>query len=172
MDWRLRDTDVSEEILRKLEQGLETLRELLDQQFNALFEDYLKRLDSEIIKDPSNEKLIDKNSALACDLHSHKLVMYRNFHLQDISPSVAKTLVDSFVYLTTRHTWNKSTKEGSRLLMPETELFELLQVHQRRMVRWLPSCKQGVLDEVMQTALQISSSLTGSLAMNAEMLDN
>ena len=39
------------------------------------------------------------------------------------------------------------------------------------MVRWLGSCRQGVLDEVMQTALQVSSSLTGSFKTSADILD-
>ena len=128
MDAPLRETDVSEETLQKLTDGRAELRTLLHGQFSVLFEDYLRKLDSDITKDPTNEKLIDRNSRLACDLHSHKLLLYRNYHVDEITDSVAKTLVGSFVYLTTRHTWNKATAEGNRLNMPETELYELLQV--------------------------------------------
>ena len=141
-------------------------------QFNPLFEDYLRRLDAETTKDPTNEKLIDRNSRLACDLHSHKLLLYRNYHTVDLTSSVGKTLVGSFVYLTTRHTWNKSTTEEARLGVPETELYELLQVMRRRLVNWLADQRQGITDEVMQTALQVSSSLTGSFKASAEVLDS
>eukprot|EP01038_Epipyxis_sp_PR26KG_P004031 gene4031-5768_t len=172
IDWPLRESEVSDETLQKLIEGRNSLRELLHEQFNPLFEDYLRRLDAETSKDPNNERLIDRNSRLACDIHSHKLLFYRNYHPEDITNDVAKTLVGGFVYLTTRHTWNKSTTEGARLSMPETELYELLQISRRRLVEWIGSCRQGVLDEVMQTALQVSSSLTGSFKASAEILDN
>jgi hypothetical protein len=172
IDCPLRETDISDEVLSQLREGQQEVRDLLDMQYHPLFEDYLRRLDVEVAADPTNEKLIDRNSALACDLHSHKLLLYRNYHEFEFKPSVATTLVGSFVYLTTRHTWNKSTTEGARLNMPETELYELLQVTRRRLVAWLSTCKQGVLDEVMQTALQVSSSLTGSLKASAEVLDS
>jgi hypothetical protein len=172
VDAPLRDVEVTDEILVKLIEGRTTLREIMSLQFDALFEDYLRRLDSQIAKDPTNENLIDVNSRLACDLHSHKLLMYRNYHPDCITPNVAKTLVGSFMYLTTRHTWNKATVESARLQMPETELYELLQVQRRRLVMWANNCKQGVLDEIMQTALQVSSSLTGSLKTSATILDN
>jgi hypothetical protein len=101
-------------------EGRVTLRDLLHKQINPLFEDYLKRLDAEIVKNPNDEKMIDRNSRLgknidyrnfsvlilkfylACDLHSHKMLIYRNYHVEDMNADVAKTLVGSFVYLTTR----------------------------------------------------------------------
>jgi thiol-disulfide isomerase/thioredoxin len=172
IDWPLRDSDVNAETLQKLKSGLENVREILHTQFAPLLEDYLKRLDLETSKDPTNETLIDRNSRLACDLHSHKLLMYRNYHDFQYTPDIAKTLLGSFVYLTTRHTWNKSTVEGSRLQMPETQIYELLQVNRRRMITWLSQCRQGILDEVMQTVLQVSSSLTGSFKASAAILDD
>jgi hypothetical protein len=66
---------------------------------------------------------IAANSRFACDLHSHKLVLFRNTGGRDEelnNMTCAKTLAGSFVYLTTRHTWNKATRERGRLLMPET----------------------------------------------------
>eukprot|EP01033_Poteriospumella_lacustris_P010457 gene10460-7435_t len=172
IDWPLRDSDVNAETLTKLKEGLDSVRELLHTQFAPLLEDYLKRLDMETSKDPTNETLIDRNSRLACDLHSHKMLMYRNYHDFQYTPDVAKTLLGSFVYLTTRHTWNKSTVEGPLLQMPETEIYELLQVNRRRLITWLGQCRQGILDEVMQTVLQVSSSLTGSFKASAAILDD
>lgn len=172
IDWPLREADISSESLTQLQEGRIELRELMHSQFNPLLEDYLRRLDAEVLADPNNEKLIDRNSRLACDLHSHKLLLYRNYHEQDISPPIAMVLMGSFIYLTTRHTWNKSTlTESGRLTMPETELYELLQVQRRRLVTWIGQCRQGILDEVMQTALQVSSSLTGSFKTSADILD-
>ena len=135
-------------------------------------QDYLRRLDQEILDDPTNEELIDRNSKFACDLHSHKLLLYRNHTESELNERVAKVLLGSFIYLTTRHTWNKATKEGARLKMPETELYELLQVQRRKLVTWMNNCKQGILDSVMQTSLQVSSSLTGSMKASAVVLDD
>lgn len=170
--WPIRDSEISPEVLDSIKNGLQTVRGILVDQYASLFEDYLKRLDAEITKDPTNEKLIDRNSRLSCDLHSHKLLLYRNFHVIDYTPTVAKNVLGSFVYLTTRHTWNKSTAEGKRLQMPETQIYELLQVSRRRMTTYLSSCRQGTLDDIMQTVLQVSSSLTGSFKASAALLDN
>jgi hypothetical protein len=171
IDWPMREAEVSPDTLAVLKEGRAELRELLTGQFHPLFEDYLRRLDSETVNDPTNECLIDRNSRLACDLHAHMLLLYRNHLADDMSASVAKVIIGSFIYLTTRHTWNKVSKEELRIHLPETELYSLLQVQRRRVVEWLKSCKQGILDEVMQTALQVSSSLTGSFKASADILD-
>jgi len=173
LDGPYRDCVVNTETIQLLKTGRQELRNLLDGSFSPLFEDYLLKLDQEISKNPTNEKLLDRNSRMACDLHSHKLLLYRNYHVKEMSQQVAQTLIGGFVYLTTRHTWNKSTAEGSRLQMPETELYELLQVQRRRLLTWLGnSCSQGLLDEIMQTALQLSSSFTGSFRTSALVLNN
>jgi hypothetical protein len=81
----------------------------------VLFEDYLKRLDEETRKDEHNEKLIDRNSRLAADLHAVMLLAYRSTRQDEYTPQVARGIVGSFVFLTTRHTWNKCTREeGAR----------------------------------------------------------
>ena len=107
IDWPLRESDVSDEVLEKLQEGRTALRELLHDQFHALFEDYLRRLGLETEDDPTNEKLISRNSRLACDLHAHVLLIYRNYREQHLTATAVKTIVGSFIYLTTRHTWNK-----------------------------------------------------------------
>ena len=196
--------------------GLDALHRVLDEEVNTLFDDYLRRLDLETNNATSKtgsdktstsedgghkmEKLIDLHSRLACDLHSHKLLLYRNVEEAKLTQPMVKTMLGSFVYLTTRHTWNKTSlvstsfysstafittgpnaasastmaalkksgaakqgfAEGGRLQMPETEIYECLQVTRRRVINWLRQCTQGPLDDVMQTVLQISSSITGS----------
>lgn len=171
--WHLRDLDVSEETFAKLQKGRTELRHLLHKQFNELFEDYLKKFDSQISSEPTNQKLIDRNTRLACDLHAHKLLFRRNFNEADMDFDAAKTLVGSFVFLTTRHVWNRHTKDGERIRVPETELYQLLQSQRRRLISWIASKGQKDLDTVMQTALQVSSSLVGSSRSNAspEQLD-
>lgn len=170
-DWPLREADVAPETMTQLLEGRKALRDLLQTQFHNLFKDYLRRLDYETSNDPTNEKLIDRNSRLACDFHAHMLLIYRNYHEVDMTSEIAKTLIGSFIYLTTRHTWNKVVKEELRMHLPETELYALLQVQRRRIVSWLAQLRQGILDEVMQTALQVSSSLTGSFKTKSDVLD-
>jgi hypothetical protein len=167
----MREADVSPETLTVLKEGRAELRELLTGHFHPLFEDYLRRLDYETVNDPTNECLIDRNSRLACDLHAHMLLIYRSHMPDALTADVTKVIIGSFIYLTTRHTWNKVMKEELRIHLPETELYSLLQVQRRRVVEWLKYCKQGILDEVMQTALQVSSSLTGSFKASADILD-
>lgn len=171
LSWFLRIRKFDDNMLKTLKEGRESIRDLLQNQIHPLFQDYLSRLDSETSKDPANEKLIDLNSRLASDLHAHMLLIYRNYHESDINSDVIKTLLGSFIYLTTRHTWNKVVAEELRLNLPETELYSLLQVQRRRIITWLSRCRQGVLDNVLQTVLQVSSSLTGNLKTSSEILD-
>lgn len=169
-NWPLRGLDILD--LEKLKKGLVDLRVILASQFNTLFEDYLHRLHVESVGDPTNETLVDRNSRLACDLHSHKLLLFRNYETEEFSEVVADTLLGSTIFLTTRHTWNKTTKDGPVLQIPETELYEIVHYTRRKLITWLAGCKQGILDHVMQTALQVSSSITGSFKVSAATMDN
>ena len=155
VDAKLRDLHVCKETLQKLIDGRTIIRSLLHDKFSELFEDYLRRLNNDTVDAPTDEKLIDRNSRLACCLHTHKLLLYRNYHQHELTACIAKTLVGSFVYLTTRHTWNKtnglekdkeSTTTGrSCPVIPETSLYELLTVQRRRILSWVSSCRQGVV---------------------------
>ena len=69
-----------------------------------------------------DKEVLDANIRFACDLHAHNLLLFRTLTLREMSLDRAMTIVCSTVYLQTRHTWNR------RLLMvPETEVFEVLQ---------------------------------------------
>ena len=162
----LRGVEVSDECLDELTAGLTTLRRLMQGQVAPLIEEYLVKLDRQTTASPGDEALIDRNSRLSCDLHAHRLLLYRNVHLDELeteeSQGVVTTTLSSFLYLTTRHTWNKAARAHGKLLVPEHELYELLQVIRRRMIRWVQHQPQGGVDKCLQTALQVSSSTTGS----------
>lgn len=166
-----RDLEVTPDCLEKLKQGREMLRRRLLVDFDELFEDYLRRLDSETKRDPSNEQLIDRNSRLAADLHAIKILFHRNTKPEEYTDVTARALIGSFVFLTTRHTWNKAMRSTGRILVPETELYEVLQIQRRRLIYYCRSLQQGPLDSILQSALQISTSTTGSLRANAEVVD-
>ena len=168
----LRDVEVSADCLAKLRAGRAQVRaQFLHGDVSDLLDDYLRRLDDQTVNDPTNEQLIDRNSRLACDLHAHKLLLYRNVRAGALTPRAAKTLIGSFIYLTTRHTFNKCSRDRGAMLLPEFELYELLSVQRRRLVEYCASLPQGRLDDVMQTALQVSTSATGSLRASAEIVD-
>ena len=97
--------------LPALKDGLADLRRQLHGDVSSLLEEYLEKLDKETAGagagSAEQEALIDRNARLACDLHAHRLVCHRNVPLEDMSPAVVKTIVGSFIFLTTRHTWNK-----------------------------------------------------------------
>jgi uncharacterized membrane protein YgcG len=170
-DRKLREVEVEADCLAQLKRGLAELQGLLQGSFNSLLEDYLRKLDRQTSDDPSNEALIDRNSRLASDLHAHKLLMFRNVRLEEMRPAVVKAIVGSFVFMTTRHTWNKADRVAGRLLIPETQLYEVLQVQRRRLITWTNSLPQRGLDGVMQTGLQLSTSTTGSLVRAAKEVD-
>jgi len=170
-DTILREVSVDQACLETLQTGLMDLRRKLHGEVSDLLEEYLLKLDRETAAAPGDEKLIDRNSRLACDLHAHRLLLLRNLHQEELTVDRAKILVGSFVFLTTRHTWNKSARKAGQLLVPETEIYELLTVTRRRLITWPRLQAQGDLDHVLQTALQISSSTTGSLRASAAVLD-
>lgn len=171
IDAPLREVEIDEDTLKVLLEGQVNIRNKLHEEVAPLIEEYLLKLDKETSSNPHNEKLIDRNSRLACDLHAHRLLLYRNFQQEEMSPISAKVLIGSFVYLTTRHTWNKAARKQGKLLLPETELYELLTVVRRRLITWPSFKRQSELDEVLQTALQVSSSTTGSLRASAAIVD-
>eukprot|EP00808_Paulinella_micropora_P025052 g59667.t1 len=80
-----------------------------------------------------------------------------------MTEQLACSIVPSFIYLTTRHTWNAYTRDHGRLLLPEHELYEVLTLQRRALVAFLLKLKQAKLNRVMETALAVSSSLTGTL---------
>ena len=80
-----------------------------------------------------------------------------------IDQSSATNLVSSFVYLTTRHSWNKNKRELGRLVMPESELYEVLAVQRRRLVQNAVALRQKPLDSMMQTVLNTATSLSGAI---------
>ena len=75
------------------------------------------------------------------------------------------------MFLTTRHTWNKATRDEGRLLVPETELYELLQHTRRALVGHARARAQYALDALLQSALQVATSATGSLRASGGALD-
>ena len=61
-----------------------------------------------------------------------QVLVLRNVPQSDFDSDRVKRLLSSLTYLSSHHTFNQE-----RLEVPETELFETLQLHRRYIVRWL-----------------------------------
>jgi hypothetical protein len=156
--------DKPPESLSALEHALEQVGQCLRGPFADLLDDYLTRLDEETSATPEDEQLLNRNSRLASDLHAHKLLCFGNCGAGGIDPldqQSATAIVSSFIYLTTRHTWNKSRREMGRLLVPEFELYQLFCLQRRRLVTYMDG-PQAELDAVLEKALQTATSATGT----------
>jgi hypothetical protein len=119
IDINMREEPPEADSLRVLETAMLELGAKLRGSVNALLDDYLRRCDAQTRASPDNETLINRNSRLACDLHAHKLLIHRNCFEAAGAPldcHIATTILGSFVYLTTRHTWNKPSRGHGRLV--------------------------------------------------------
>ena len=115
---------------------------------------------------------MDRNTRLACDLQ-HKLLLFHNSHAVGlVNEKTVASLLASFVFLTGRHTFNLPVRQKGALLVPESEVYELLSHVRHSLVGWAGTQKQGPIDRVMQTALQVSTSSTGSLRVSADVINS
>ena len=165
----MREVVAEAELVDKLEAARTAMHSKLHGSIESLLDDYLIKLNKQTTKSPDDEVLINRNARLACDLHAHRLLLYRNVRRSEMSEQVSTVILSSYIYLTTRHTWNKANRSEGRMVLPETELYELLTVQRRNLVQYANALEQRPLDRVMQTALEIATSNTG--ALNADAAD-
>ncbi len=118
----LRDVEVTPTVLEILEKGQLELRQLLHGPVHKMLESWCYQA-MKACENKEDDKVVDENSRIACTLHAHLVLLYRNMHLEELNENVVSTLLCAFIFLTTRHTWNMKL-----LPVPETEVFELLQV--------------------------------------------
>jgi hypothetical protein len=103
-----------------------------------------------------SDKKIDINTKTACEVHAHLLLLYRNYEGSELSDSVVRDMVSSFIFLTTRHTWNLKL-----LKIPETEMFEVLQVVRRNIIRYLRRLSPYSLSRILQASVHICTDTIG-----------
>jgi thiol-disulfide isomerase/thioredoxin len=93
---------------------------------------------------------VDRNVRIACRLHAHLILMYRNTAAEDHTLHSVTTLLSSHQYLQTRHTWNHLLLE-----IPETEIFEAMAIQRRGLVHWFtkmasPSMVNHALEAIVR----------------------
>jgi hypothetical protein len=147
----LRDVEVTPAVLDVLEKGQAELRQLLHGPVHKMLESWCYQA-MKACENKQDDKVVDENSRIACTLHAHLLLLYRNMHLDELDENVVSTLLCAFIFLATRHTWNMKL-----LLIPETELFELLQVVRRKLITWVRTNGQKALNEVMEGAVRVAA---------------
>ncbi|CAE7195129.1 unnamed protein product, partial [Symbiodinium microadriaticum] len=116
-------------VLEDLRRGRSLLRSTFEGEVLPWFDRWLEELAESAQQEPSRE---DECNQLACRLHAHQVLVLRNVPQSDFDAERVKRLLSSLTYLSSHHTFNQE-----RLEVPETELFETLQLHRRYIVRWL-----------------------------------
>jgi len=147
----LRDVKVTEKTLIKLEAYQKQLRKLLRHRVHDMVEGYIVEAMNEA-NARENDEVVDKNTKVACRMHTHLILIYRNVPMQDLTLEIASTLLCSMIFLTIRHTWNLNLLE-----IPEFEIYELLQVMRRRLIKYTRSLEQQDLNELMEAAVRVST---------------
>ncbi|CAJ1434089.1 unnamed protein product, partial [Effrenium voratum] len=120
---------VTSAVLEELRRGRALLRSTFEGEVLPWFDRWLEELAESAQQEPSRE---DECNSLACRLHAHQVLVLRNVPQSDFNSDRIRRFLASMTYLSSHHTFNQE-----RLEVPETELFEALQLHRRFMVRWL-----------------------------------
>ena len=122
------------------------------------------KLVKECTSQPADETTLDRNTKYICNLEAHALLCVRNCSLDEFDEQKATVVTRGVIFLSTRHQWNRmlldakgsgGTWDGWRV--PETELYETVQVLRRRLVTWLRAAPQSALDVVMDAVLRASA---------------
>eukprot|EP00755_Sulcionema_specki_P014189 Sspe_Gene.56011::Locus_30819_Transcript_1_1_Confidence_1.000_Length_7199::g.56011::m.56011 len=90
-------------------------------------------------------------TVVASRVHAHLVITQRAGSLGE---GFARTLLPSFVFLTTRHTWNA----GKLSDLPEVELYDVLQERREDLVLWMTSF-EGT-DHILREAVRTATSST------------
>jgi len=147
----LRQVQVTAANQQALASGLATIQSLLRGHVFRMLESW----SHEAIRQCENkddDRVVDENTRLVCDIYSHVLVLFRNVTLAQMTCNIASAIMCSFVFLTTRHTWNMAL-----LTIPETEIFEVLQVQRRRLIAWAHSVQQNDLSPVLEATVRVTA---------------
>jgi len=94
---------------------------------------------------------VDQCHIIACNLHAHSLLFYRNVRECDLDFESASTLLCGSMYLTIHHSWNMD-----KLTIPENQIFELLHITRVKLIKYVRSLNQEDLNALMDTLLTVS----------------
>lgn len=135
-----------------LSRGLVAISTLLRYQFVAQLSGWVCRLYSS-----SNVDNVDETTKAASSIHSHILLVHRNVH--HFSHETAQQFLSSLIFITTRHSWNLNI-----LPIPETHLFEVLQVCQRSVIKCLRESPKSMFNTILESSVATTTQTTKSSA--------
>ena len=154
----MRERELTGALRQVCEEGLMLLRRelrgVVHRMLEAWSDEAMKEIEKSIeaaIKRADDTKM-DENTRLACTMHAHLVLIYRNLTLSAINENIASQLVSSYIFLTTRHTFNMSL-----LPVDEHSVFECLSVQRRLLIAYLHRCSQSSLNLVMEAAVRVST---------------
>jgi hypothetical protein len=148
--WLLRNVSVPNSIVAVLTQKRDDIWKCINQKVLKMVESWCIQLSLESI-DKGDDEVVDANTRIACQLHAHLLLMHRNVTPDEYTFDVASTISSSFLFLTSRHTWNLNL-----LGIPENEVFEMLMVQRRNLIAWTRTQPQSVLNELMEATVRVT----------------
>lgn len=151
----LRSIHLSTRNIDILTTGLARMRTILRGKLHTMLENWGAELirEAETLHD---DAIVDRNARLSCQIHAHLLLIYRNASFDEYNFKIVATMLSSYLYLTTRHTWNMNL-----LSVPEHEIFESLAVQRRSLIAWLRAQQQHSFGELLETAVRVTAG-TGS----------
>ena len=171
-----RDLDCAAGVREQLIAAREELNEFLCGKMLGLLLGWYQKLVRECAAG-DNEEMLDRNTRHMCNLHAHMLLCIRSALPEELNEERVTVVVRGIIFLSTRHQWNRNqldaksstTWEGWRI--PETELYEVIQVLRRKLVGWLRTAAQVELDGVMNGVVRCSAR-SGSLLPSADEVPN
>jgi hypothetical protein len=88
----LRDVTITPSVLSVLEDGIAKMRTILYGPVHKLLEEWVLEAMREA-ETKNDEKVLDENTKLACTLHAHLLLLYRNTRLEGLNEDIVSTLL-------------------------------------------------------------------------------
>ena len=151
----LRSIELNKDTILILECGLRKIENVMHTRILPMLEAWGAELNEDCqnanSESTEDDAVIDANSRSACTLHAHMLLVYRSLKAEDYSFEAASTITSSFLFLTTRHTWNLNL-----LGLPEHEIFEMLATQRRRLITWTREQSQKCLNELMESTIRVT----------------
>lgn len=148
--FKLRGIKILPETLSVLKAKREELAQCVKCKVHGMLEAWCKQLSIES-SEKTDDEVIDANARTACKLHGYLLLLHRNVTAEEYTFDVASIISSSFLYLTSRHTWNLDV-----LGIPENEVFEMMMVQRRNLISWTRTQPQSVLNELMESMVRVT----------------
>jgi hypothetical protein len=153
----LRGLNCSASTLELLAQHRKKLRSQLDEEAFPILERWLEKATRA------------KNIAHSCVIHAHLILICQNISEKDLDLRTAGTLLASQIFLTHNFRYNADAAkvggpvdrlaapdQSDDLLIPQTEMFDVFQMHRAKLMRWL-AAHPALADQVMEAVVRVAS---------------